>query len=66
MSSSDILSLISRSDKAFSEIEKGSKKNFSCLSQEVSHTGKFSNQLREDLRLLYKLKPMILNKYSSS
>jgi hypothetical protein len=39
MSKTDILSLISRSDKAFSEKEKGSKKNFSCLSQEVTPSG---------------------------
>ena len=30
----------------------------------VSHAGKFSNQLREDLKLLYKLKSLILSNQS--
>jgi hypothetical protein len=38
---------------------------FKASAAAVSHVGEFSNQLREDLELFYKLKPLIQHPPSS-
>lgn len=49
--------------KSFSKNERPPSAPEADLAVAVSHTGKLSNQLREDLRMLYRLKPLILKKY---